>query len=253
MHRDKLIEFINKALEVKIDKDPWLFNGLQVLGKSEVSKIALGVSPNLELFEQAATWGADMVILHHGLLGSKIAKPIGKVLGNRLKVLLNHEITLLTYHHFLDRHPVLGHNAQLIKLLGAEKGEEFGYSDRLFWGWTGNFSPAISINELISRLQKLCGKIVKIFKYGPEKIKKLAVLTGGGAYHLSEAVDQNLDVFITGEANETTEAWAKEAEIHHIYLGHYNSEKFGIQALGKLLKNKFPSLNIKFIDIPNNL
>ena len=34
-------------------------------------------------------------------------------------------------------------------------------------------------------------------------------------------------------------------------VDHYNTEKFGVQALGKFIKKKFPDLEIKFIDIPN--
>lgn len=252
MDRDKLINFINKTLKVEEGKDPWLFNGLQVLGKNSVSKIALGVSANLEMFEKAGAWGADMIILHHGLLGPK-GTPITKVLKDRLKALFDHDMTLLTYHLYLDKDEELGNNAQLIKLLGAKKEEKFGRGEKNYWGWKGSFNRSITIDLLVKRLEKLSGKKAKIFKYGPKSVKNIAVLTGGGAYHLKEAADQNLDVYITGEANESTQAWAKEAGIHFIYLGHYNSEKFGVLALGDLLKKKFKGLEIKFIDVPNDL
>lgn len=251
--RDELIDFINKTLAVEIDKDPWLFNGLQVIGKNEVKKVALGVSPNMELFQKAADWGADMIVLHHGLLGPKIKTPITKVLRNRLKVLFDNEMTLLTYHLFLDNHPVLGNNAQIIKLLGAKKGKKFGYMEKLYWGYEGEFAKAITIEELIKKAKKLFGSEVRVFKYGPKMIKKFAVVSGGGPYLLNEAVDKNLDAFLTGEPREPTEAWTKEAGIHFFYLGHYNSEKFGIKALEKVLKKKFPQLEVKFIEVPNPL
>jgi len=251
--RDKLIGFINKTLKVEPDKDPYLFNGLQVIGKNEVEKIALGVSPNLELFEKAADWGAEMIILHHGLLGPKKTSPITKVLKKRLKILFDYNITLLTYHLFLDNHPTLGNNAQIVKLLGAKRGEKFGYVDKLYWGYVGKFPKAITIEELMKRVKKLCGPGVKIFKFGPKLIKKIGVVSGGGPYVLSEAVDKKLDAFLTGEPRESTEAWTKEAGVHFVYLGHYNSEKFGILALGEVLKKKFPQLGIKFIEIPNPL
>jgi dinuclear metal center YbgI/SA1388 family protein len=251
--RDKIIDFINRTLRVEPDKDPYLLNGLQVIGKDEVKKVALGVSPNLELFQKAADWGADMIILHHGLLGPKTSAPITKVLKKRLKILFDNDVTLLTYHLFLDNHPTLGNNAQIIKLLDAKKGEKFGYLDKLYWGYVGQFTKAIAVEELIKRARKLCGSGVKIFKYGPKMIKRIGVVSGGGPYLLGEAVDRSLDAFLTGEPRESTEAWAKEAGVHFIYLGHYNSEKFGIQALGEVLKKKFPQVIFKFIDIPNPL
>jgi len=253
MQRDKLINFINKTLGFEKDKDPYLFNSLQVIGRDKVKKVALGVSSSAEMFQKAADWGADLVILHHGIFGPKINKPIGRVLKKRLKILFDNDLTLLTYHLFLDRHPELGNNAQIIKKLGAQKGKQFGKMDKLYWGFEAKFKDPVSISKLIQKCKDLCGFSVKAFKYGPEKIKNLAVVSGGGPYLLSEAVDKNLDVYITGEARESTEAWAKDAGIHFIYLGHYNSEKFGLQALGKVIKKKFPGLKIKFIDIPNQL
>lgn len=253
MKRDKLIDFINKTLNYKKGKDPYLFNGLQVIGKDEVKKVVLGVSANLELFKKAAKWGADMIILHHGLLGPKVNAPITKVLKNRLKTLFDNDITLLTYHLFLDNHLNLGNNAQLIKLLGAKRGEKFGYMEKLYWGYEGEFSKSITIEELIKRVKKLCGPGVEVFKYGPRIIKKFGIVAGGGPYILPEAIDKNLDAYLTGEPREWSETWTKEAGIHYIYLGHYNSEKFGILALGDFLEKKFPKLQIRFIDVPNPL
>lgn len=251
--RDKILNFINQTLKVEPDKDPFLFNGLQVIGKDEVKKVVLGVSPNLEIFEKAADWEADMIVLHHGLLGPKTNAPITEVLKKRLKILFNNDITLLTYHLFLDNDPDLGNNAQIIKLLGVKRGKKFGYMDKVFWGYEGEFLKAITVEELMKRVKKLCSPAVKIFRYGPKLIKKFGVVSGGGPYLLKEAVDKNLDAYLTGEPRESTEAWAKEAGIHFIYLGHYNSEKFGIQALGEVLKKKFPEVIFKFIDIPNPL
>ena len=41
---------------------------MQVAGAEEVSKIVCAVSSSLELFERAAAAGAQLVIVHHGLL-----------------------------------------------------------------------------------------------------------------------------------------------------------------------------------------
>lgn len=251
--RDKLIAFINKTLNYEKDKDPYGPNSLQVYGKEEVRKVALGVSANLELFKKAASWGTDMIIVHHGLFWEMDERVIKKVMKNRLKILFDNDITLLGYHYFLDSHPVLGNNAQMIKLLGAKIGKEFGKQKDVTWGFEGRFPSKLSFDELMGRIKKRLKIKPRIFAYGPEKISRIGVVSGGGAYIIKEAIDANLDVYITGEPAESIEALTKEAGIHFIYLGHYNSEKFGIKALGKVLKKKFPKLEIKFIDIPNPL
>jgi len=253
MKRNQLIDFINLTLNFEPNKDPYLFNGLQVIGKDEVKKIALGVTDNLELFTKAAKWGADMIIVHHGLLGPKKNMPITKVLKNRLKILFDCDITLLCYHLFLDNHPLLGNNAQIIKLLGAKINKEFASLDNLNWGYEAEFKLPIDVSELEKRLKQLCGQSLLSFKYGKPTIKKIGVVSGGGPYVLTEAIDKNLDAFLTGELREWTKEWVKEAGINYFSLGHYNSEKFGVIALGEAIKKKFPELEIKFIDVPNNL
>lgn len=253
MNRDILINFINKTLKVEEpEKDPWVFNGLQVDGKDEVKKICLGVSPSLEFFNKSAKVGADMIILHHGLFGPKRPQRINKVLKERLKTLFDGDITLLSYHLYLDNHPTLGNNAQIIKLLGAKLGKPFGNQERMYWGYEGEFGKPISKNDFQKRIEAICPRTISWGK-GKDVISKFAVVSGGGGYNIVDAIDRKLDAFLTGEVVESLPAMAVESGIHYYAMGHYDSEKFGVMALGKLLKNKFPELSINFIDIPNPL
>jgi len=253
MNRDILSDFVNKTLQVvQPEKDPWVFNGLQVIGKLEVKKIALGVSPSLDFFQKAADWGADLIILHHGLFGPKRPQAITKVLKKRLKLLFDFDITLLSYHLYLDKHEKLGNNAQIIKLLGAKIGEKFGEQNGLYWGYEASFPKPISETDFLARIKKLCPK-TRYFGLGNNKIFRFGVVSGGGAYNVVEAIDKNFDAFLTGEIVESISSMAKEAKIHYYALGHYNSEKFGVMALGKKIKDNFPKLEIKFIDVPNDL
>ena len=55
VYRDTLMVFLNKFFEPyqeKAQNDPWGANGLQLAGKDEIKKIALGVSANLEFFQK---------------------------------------------------------------------------------------------------------------------------------------------------------------------------------------------------------
>ena len=81
---------------------------------------------------------------------------------------------------------------------------------------------------------------------------KIAIVTGGGGGALSESIDKNVDLFITGDSIESNHELAKEAKINVIFAGHYNSEKLGVIAIAELLKEKF-NVETEFIDIPNPL
>ena len=88
-------------------------NGLQVEGTPRVGKIVFGVSASLALFRQAKEAGADMVLVHHGLLWGQEQAVTG-LFKERVAFLLKKDIYLAAYHLQLDKHPVVGHNAWLI-------------------------------------------------------------------------------------------------------------------------------------------
>ena len=41
-------------------------NGLQVEGREDVHKVALGVTASADVIEHAIAWGADALLVHHG-------------------------------------------------------------------------------------------------------------------------------------------------------------------------------------------
>ena len=65
MKRDALFRWIDQYLEVGRYGD-YSPIGLQVEGAPEVTKVALGVSAHLQLIEEAAAWGAQAILVHHG-------------------------------------------------------------------------------------------------------------------------------------------------------------------------------------------
>ena len=65
-----------------------------------------------------------------------------------------------------------------------------------------------------------------------------------------QAVEAGLDLYITGEAGEFVQEFARESRANFVSAGHYNSEKPGVQALAEVLEKKF-KVKTEFIDIPN--
>ena len=64
------------------------------------------------------------------------------------------------------------------------------------------------------------------------------------------ALDSHADCFITGEISEQIPAIAKENDIAFISAGHHATERYGVQALGQHLSQKY-SLDYQYIDIDN--
>jgi dinuclear metal center YbgI/SA1388 family protein len=242
--RDEIVAFADELLDVSSYPD---FGpvGLQVVGSDEVDKIACGVSASRQLFEQAAGTGAQAVIVHHGLFWEKDTRVIGPVMRERLRALFDADLTLLAYHLALDAHPEIGNNAILARELGIEEKERF-----LEWGWGGALKEPASIADLSARVQEVVGRMPLVFSYGPERVERLAIVSGGAARHVADAIAAGYDCFLTGEADEPTKHTAKEAGIHFIAGGHYATETSGVQALATRIAERF-DLEWEFIDLPN--
>jgi dinuclear metal center YbgI/SA1388 family protein len=251
--RDEIVRYLNEYLQVEAFKD-YGPNGMQVIGRPEVGRVALGVSANLECFRLAAEQQADMLIVHHGLFWENMPREIGTMMKARLKMLFEHDITLLGYHLPLDAHPVSGNNALWLTRLGFElEGVELGAAGRAGGraiGATGLSPRRQTLLDLVEQITLIAGAAPLVYAYGPQTIRRLGVVSGGGQGYLLEAIARGCDTFLTGEVGEPTEGVAREEGINFIAAGHYNSEKIGVQALGDLLKAKF-DVETFFCDVPN--
>lgn len=253
--RDTLLIFLNKYFapyQEKAKKDQYCANGVQVEGKDEIRKIALGVSTNLEFIQKAVKKEADCLIVHHSLVLHNLNNRIDSLLRDRLKLLLEENLTLIGYHFLLDHHPEIGNNAAVIKKLGGEVKESFHDE----WGWIGEFKEKRELDDIIKETQKIYDQkpIFSVLK-GPKKIKRFAVISGAGSPYdadMKSYLDNKIDLLITGEAREWTPALFEESKINFASFGHYATEKIGVKALGEVIKSQF-YVDIDFIDIPNQL
>jgi dinuclear metal center YbgI/SA1388 family protein len=219
--------------------------GLQVAGAREVERIACGVSASLELFERAAGAGAQMLLVHHGLLWDRDTRVIDDARRRRLKTLLDADITLAAYHLALDAHPEVGNNALLARELGVDPTERFAVI-----GFGGPLAEPATVEEFAERVRVALGSKPLVFAHGPERVERAAVVTGGAASHLADAARDGYDLFLTGEPAEPSLHTARELGIHFVAGGHYATERIGIKALAKHLAEQF-DLEWEFIDLPN--
>ncbi len=248
--RDEIVHYLDDYLQVSGFRD-YCPNGMQVIGRPAVERVALGVSANQECFRLAAEQRADMLITHHGLFWENTPQVIGTLMKGRLKMLFENDITLLGYHLPLDAHVEVGNNALWLKKLGFEQeGITLGVARGKPIGAVGNAPRRQTLRELGEKVAQIAGVPPRIYAYGPQTVRRLGVVTGGGYHNLLDAIALGCDTFITGETGEPTEGIAREEGVNFIGVGHYNSEKLGVQALGELLQQKF-GLTTFFCDVPN--
>jgi dinuclear metal center YbgI/SA1388 family protein len=244
-----LVTYLDGYLEAGVGKD-YCPNGLQVEGRPDVRKLAAGVSACEELFVRARKQGVDGVIVHHGLFWQGQSGALTGVQYRRVAELIRGEISLLAYHLPLDRHPVVGNNAVAVRAFGLGDIEPFGDYEGQPIGFCGTFAEAVSTADFLERCQKIYGQEPLAFTHGPDPVSTVAIVSGAAAALLYEAIDRNVDLFLTGEPREWVMNVARETGTHFVAAGHYATERLGIQALGKHLQDHF-AIEVEFIDIPN--
>ena len=250
MKRDDLVGWLNDYLMIAQFDDISL-NGLQVEGGAEVTKVAVAVDSSLTTFEQAADIGADMLVVHHGLFWGKPLALTG-MHRERVKFLLEKDISLYAAHLPLDAHREVGNNWGLAPLLGMTDLEDFGSWKGKPVGVKGVFPNSVTLRDLADLIERELGESVLVHAGGPLEISTLGIISGGAAWDVVTAAEAGLDAFLTGEPKHEVFYEAFERGVNALYAGHYMTETVGVNLLANKLQEEF-GLATEFILLPTGL
>lgn len=245
-----LVGYLDEYLRVReVPDSPDALNGLQVEGSPDVRRVAVAVDACLATIAGAALWGADLLLVHHGLFwGPK--SPITGTHYRRFSALVRHRIGVYSAHLPLDVHPEVGNNVVLARGVGLEVQGTFAKELGLDAGVYGALE--VERDELVARIRQLLGVEPKVLPFGLWQTSRVGIVTGGGGKLVKEAAEAGIDTFITGEGPHYTALEAEEYGMNVIHAGHYATETLGVKALADHLKAKF-GLQTEFIDHPTGL
>ncbi len=253
--RGELVKFIYQTIGEELMakaliKDE-VANGVQFSGQNQVNKLALGVSLSEDFLNEAVKAGAQFCLFHHGFDTRVWKSRFPTFAQKRLNIIVENKLTIAGFHYALDSHPQIGNNATIIKLLGAK------IKEPLFdeWGYTAVFNEPKSVSDLQNQCAELFHHDVLAVLGGPKQVTTIGVVSGRGVpgmAEIAEMEEKGVELFISGETSEWTIHQMKETGINYFAGGHYATEVFGVQELGKLIKAYFKDqLEVEFIDIPN--
>ena len=224
-------------------------NGLQVEGPSRVSRIAAAVDAAEYSIQGAVAAGADLLLVHHGLFWAGAAPVTGRMY-RRVAPLIRHDLALYSAHLPLDAHPELGNCIRLARALELEPTARFGTYEGREIGYLTTTDE--SRDGFRRRVESELGPPVGILPGGPERIRRVAILTGSGAGFVEEAARVGADTLLTGEAAHHTVVDARELGVNVILAGHYRTETFGVRALAAQIETEF-GIPWTFLDHPSDL
>jgi len=246
-----LVAYLNQSLDISAFDD-YGPNGLQVEGRPTVARLATGVTASQALVDAAIEWGADAILVHHGYFWRNEDSRIVGMKRRRIGALLGADVSLLGYHLPLDAHPTWGNNARLADLLElpTEGREALPASAGAVVGNVVSLPQPIVAGEFVKRLEALTGR-ASLHVGDPEaEVSRIAWCTGGAQGYIEAALAAGADLYLTGEVSEQTVHVAREEGMHFVAAGHHATERYGAQAVGEHVAEKF-SLEHRFIDIDN--
>ena len=250
MRLEELTAYLDEFLLVRGAADyGGAVNGLQVENSGEVTRVAVAVDAVQATIDAAVAQGAKLLIVHHGLFWDGNQPVTGRRF-RRLRALFQGDLAVYSCHLPLDSHPEVGNNAVLARELGIEIAGPLGeYKGNSIGVW-GTLD--IGREALAARLDHTLGCRIKLIAGGPERVRRVGVVTGGAGDELGAARALGLDAFITGEGAHHNYFDAEEGGINLYLGGHYATEVWGVRALGRHLEERF-GLPWSFIDHPTGL
>ncbi|WP_130803047.1 Nif3-like dinuclear metal center hexameric protein [Acinetobacter ihumii] len=225
-------------------------NGLQIEGKADVKRIVSAVTASETAIDAAIELKADLLLVHHGYFWKGEPYPITGMRGNRIKKLIQHDISLVAYHLPLDTHPTLGNNVAIADLLELQDIEALDSSERHPIGNIGYLKQAVSPEEFQHKLQQVFDFNIVHLPANKSSIHKVGFCTGGAQDFIAKAALQNCDAYLSGEISERTFYEAQELNVHYFACGHHATERYGVQRLGKALADQF-SLEYHYVELNN--
>ena len=245
MNRDKIVSFCEQLLKPDKFKDG-CYNGLQVEGSSNIKKICVGVTLTEQFIEEAIERKAQMLIVHHGFFKGDDNLGFLRITNTRkkrLKLILENDLNVIGFHLPLDAHAQLGNNASICKLLGIKSIEPCDV------GFVGSLAQPVSFDKFLQQIEDKLVADVNFIHAGPDKVRKIGVISGGSSACLEEVYNHGADTFLCGELREHVYWQAQELKMNLINAGHYNTERLGVFNLGREIAKKF-KLPVEFIETP---
>ena len=249
LNRTELVHYLDQYLRIAAIKD-YGPQGLHVeTHNTTIQRVALAVDVAPPIIHAAAEWGADMLLVHHGLFWRTVEPLVGP-LGERVRLLMHHGINLYAAHLPLDAHPEVGNNAVL--------GQLFGLQDMSWWfeaqgtplGVVGTVDMPLEV--LVAQVNEKLQTTTQVLAHGRAQVSRLAILSGGGADAVGLARSVGADTYLTGETSHAHYWQAADYGLNVLFAGHYATETVGVQALGRHLATQF-GLQTRFFDFPTGV
>ena len=238
-----ILNFIETLAPTSLKMD-WDNVGLLCGSKSaSVTKILVALDPFEHVCNEAAAWGAELIVTHHPI----IFRPLPNVtdetsIGRGLMTLCRHGINAVNAHTNLDCAPG-GVNDVLAQTLGLRNIEVIpgGIPNLLRMGDVDE-QP---LSQFLSTVKDHLGCDGLRYVDGGKPVHRVAVGGGACADGMLDAIAAGCDTFVTSDVKYNQFWDAHDLGLNLIDAGHFATENPIIAVLASKLQAQFPEIQVK--------
>ncbi|MBQ0060123.1 MAG: Nif3-like dinuclear metal center hexameric protein [Lachnospiraceae bacterium] len=218
----------------------------------EINKVLLSLDLSDEAAAKAVEIGADIVITHHPLIFSPMKRiTTDDIIGRRLLKLAAHEINYYAMHTNFDI-AGMGHlNADDLELQNREVlavTEENG--DTVGFGCIGTLAKEMTVEDLAKKAKAIYNlEAIRVYGDPSKVISKVGICSGSGKSFIREALEHQVDVYITGDLDYHTAIDAVSMGLTLIDGGHYGTEYGFMSYMKDELEAWYPDLEIETMPV----
>jgi len=232
-------------------KEHWDNVGLLCGSRSTpVTKILVALDPFEHVCQEAAEWGAELIVTHHPIIFQPMKSVTDETsIGHGILLLCRHGISAINAHTNLDSAPggvndVFAHalglqNIHVVSPVGTnEDGIPYGL---LRYGEI----PAQPLEAFLPTVKTALGCQGLRYVDGGKPVHKVAVGGGSCAGAMLEALDAGCDTFVTADVKYNQFWDAHDLGLNLIDAGHFHTENPVVAVLAEKIAAAFPDVEVK--------
>ena len=232
-------------------KMDWDNVGLLCGGRNRpVTKILVALDPFEGVCQEAARWGAELIVTHHPLIFTPLKSVTDETaVGRAVQLLCARGISAINAHTNLDCAPggvndclaaALGlQNVRVIAPAGvAEHGQEWGLLRQ-------GIVEGQPLSQFLPHVKAALGCEGLRYADGGKPVRRVAVGGGACASELMDAVNAGCDTFVTADVKYNQFWDAKDQGLNLIDAGHFATENPVVSLLAGKIAENFPEVCVK--------
>jgi dinuclear metal center YbgI/SA1388 family protein len=218
-----------------------------------VSKVVVALDPFEHVCQEAADWGAELIVTHHPLIFQAMKSITDETsIGRGIILLCRNGISAINAHTNLDQAPG-GVNDVLAQTLGLKNIQIIDPTGEPAYGLLrcGEVNEQ-SLDSFLGHVKHALGCKGLRYVDGGKSVRKVAVGGGSCAGAMLDALDAGCDTFVTSDIKYNQFWDASDLGLNLIDAGHFPTENPVVAVLAEKLQHAFPDVEVKISEKHND-